>query len=484
MSDSSHELEVDVAVIGAGSAGLVAYRQASKHTDKVVLIEGGPYGTTCARVGCMPSKLLIAAAEAAHSAHHAGQFGVHAESVRIDGKAVMERVSAERDRFVGFVLDSVENIPEDRRIRGMARFEDDHTLVVENGPRIRAGRVVIATGSRTNVLPFLEDAGSRLVTNDEIFDWADLPESVAVFGPGVIGLELGQALARLGVRVKMFGVGGAVGPIQDPEIRRIALETFNREFFLDPDAETTGIREVENGVEVSYRDSNGEEVSEVFEHVLAATGRRPNVDGLNLESTGLALDDRGVPEFERYTLRCGESSIFIAGDANNDLPLLHEAADEGRIAGANAGSWPDVHTGLRSTPLSVVFTDPQIAAVGLTIQQTDERCRGCFAVGSVDFEGQGRSRVIGKNRGLLRVYGEHGTGRFMGAEMFGPAAEHIGHLLAWSAQQRLRVTEMLEMPFYHPVIEEGLRTALRDLHDKLKLGPESGEECMDCGPGT
>jgi len=484
MNDADRELEVDVAVIGAGSAGLVAFRQASKHTDSVVLIEGGPYGTTCARVGCMPSKLLISAAEAAHSARHAGQFGVHAESVRIDGKAVMERVRKERDRFVGFVLDSVDNIPEAQRIRGMARFEDDNTLVIENGPRIRAGRIVIATGSRTNVVPFLKDAGSRLVTNDEVFDWEDLPESVAVFGPGVIGLEIGQALARLGVRVKMFGVGGAVGPIQDSEIRRIALETFNREFFLDPDVETTGIREVENGVEVSYRDDNGEEVSEVFEHLLAATGRRPNVDKLNLENTSLALDDRGVPEFERYTLRCGDSSIFIAGDANNDLPLLHEAADEGRIAGANAGSYPAVHTGFRSTPLSVVFTDPQIAAVGLTIQQTEERCRGCFAVGSVDFEGQGRSRVMGKNRGLLRVYGEHGTGRFMGAEMFGPAAEHIAHLLAWSAQQRMRVTDMLEMPFYHPVIEEGLRTALRDLHDKLKLGPESTDECMDCGPGT
>ncbi len=484
MSENRRELEVDVAVIGAGSAGLVAYRQASKHVDNVVLIEGGPYGTTCARVGCMPSKLLISAAEAAHSAHHAGQFGVHPESVRIDGKAVMERVRSERDRFVGFVLESVESISEDRRIRGMARFEDANTLVVEKGPRIRAERVVIATGSRTNVVPFLDDAGSRLVTNDEVFDWESLPESVAVFGPGVIGLEIGQALARLGVRVKMFGVGGAVGPIQDPEIRRIALETFNREFFLDPDVETTGIRELENGVEVSYRDKDGGQVSEVFEYLLAATGRRPNVDGLGLENTGLALDARGVPEFDRYTLRCGDSPIFIAGDVNNELPLLHEAADEGRIAGANAGMYPEVQTGLRRTPLSVVFTDPQIAAVGLTIQQTDARCRGCFAVGSVNFENQGRSRVMGKNRGLLRVYGEHGTGRFMGAEMFGPAAEHIAHLLAWSAQQRMDVTEMLEMPFYHPVIEEGLRTALRDLHDKLKLGPESSQECMDCGPGT
>jgi Pyruvate/2-oxoglutarate dehydrogenase complex, dihydrolipoamide dehydrogenase (E3) component, and related enzymes len=322
MGNAAQELEVDVAVIGAGTAGLVAYHQASKHTDKVVLIEGGPYGTTCARVGCMPSKLLIAAAEAAHSARHVDQFGVYAQSVRVDGKAVMERVRKERDRFVGFVLESVDNIPEDRRIRGMARFENEHTLLIDNGPRIHAGRVVIATGSRSNVVPFLNDAGSRLVTNEDLFDWEDLPESVAVFGPGLIGLEIGQALARLDVRVTMFGVSGAVGGIQDPDMRRMALETFNREFSLDPDAETTGIREVENGVEVSYRDDNGNEVSDVFEYVLAATGRRPNVDGLALENTGLALDDRGMPEFDRYTMRCGESSIFIAGDAKQPTATL------------------------------------------------------------------------------------------------------------------------------------------------------------------
>ena len=141
-------------------------------------------------------------------------------------------------------------------------------------------------------------------------------------------------------------------------------------------------------------------------------------------------------------------------------------------------------TGLRKTPLAVVFSDPQIASVGLTIHQVDEKCRGCFAVGEVSFENQGRSKVIGKNRGLLRVYGEHGSGLFMGAEMFGPAAEHIAHLLAWCAQKRMTVSDMLEMPFYHPVIEEGLRSALKDLSRNLKLGPEPAEGCMDCGPGV
>lgn len=476
--------KVDVAIIGGGTAGMVAYRQAKSHTDDVVLIEGQQFGTTCARVGCMPSKLLISAAEAHHSMQHAGSFGIHAEKIRVDGPAVMERVRRERDRFVGFVLESIEKISDSDKIRGMARFEDGHTLVIDDGQRIKADRVVIATGSRTNIVPFLKEAGKRLITSDDVFDWTDLPESVAVFGPGVIGLELGQALARLGVRVRMFGVGGAIGPIQDDEIRSIALTTFNEEFPLDPDARTTGIRETEAGVEISFEDDQGKAVSETFDYLLAATGRRPNVDGLDLDRAGLELDDRGMPVFDRYTMQCGDSHVFIAGDANNQLALLHEAADEGRIAGANAGRWPDIRTGLRRTPLAVVFTDPQIATAGMTIQQVDERCKGCFAIGSVSFDNQGRSRVMGKNRGLLRVYGEHGSGRFMGAEIFGPAAEHIGHLLAWAAQSRMTVSQMLDMPFYHPVIEEGLRSALQDLNHKLRQGPERPDDCMDCGPGT
>ncbi|MDI9244223.1 dihydrolipoyl dehydrogenase [Marinobacter sp. CHS3-4] len=475
--------KVEVAIIGAGTAGMVAYQRVRKVTDNVVLIEGGPYGTTCARVGCMPSKLLIAAAESAHNMRHGDLFGVSAGKVNIDGKRVMERVRSERDRFVGGVIRSVENFPEAHRLKGHARFVSPHRLMVGEDVEVEAERIILATGSRSTVPGVLKDAKDRLVLNDNIFEWQDLPESVAVFGPGVIGLELGQALARLGVRVRMFGRGGSVGPIQDDAIRQLALEAFNEEFPLHPNADVKKVARVDDGVAVTFVD-DGRETTETFDYLLAATGRIPNVDDLDLQNADIELDDRGTPLFDAYTLRCGDSHIFIAGDANNSLPLLHEAADEGRIAGDNAAAYPQVRTGLRKTPLAVVFTDPQIATVGLTKQQVNERCRGCFAVGEVSFENQGRSRVIGKNKGLLRVYGEHGTGLFMGAEMFGPAAEHIGHLLAWSAQQRMTVSDMLEMPYYHPVIEEGLRSALKDLNKNLSIGPAPEEGCLDCGPGV
>jgi dihydrolipoamide dehydrogenase len=458
-------LSVDVAVIGAGTAGLAAWRAASAAGKRAVLIEAGAGGTTCARVGCMPSKLLIAAAEAAHGVQRWEQFGLRLEGrARVDGKAVMARVRRERDRFVGFVLEGVERMPAAARLQGRARFSGPRTLDVENGPRVDFKSAVIATGSSPAVPSILRGAADRLVVNDDVFDWQDLPKSVAVFGPGVIGLELAQALARLGVRVRMFGVGNLVGPFSDPDLRDYAARTFNAEFPLDADAKVTSVQRAAEGVEIRFGDS-----VETFDDVLAATGRTPNVRGLGLAHAGLALDARGVPLFDPRTLQCGASPIFIAGDANNDLPLLHEAADEGRIAGGNAARYPEVKPGARRTPLAVVFTDPQLAVVG---RRHAELPAGRWVAGEVSFEDQGRSRVMLRNRGLARIYAEIGSGRVLGAELIGPDAEHLAHLLAWGIQAGLTVQKMLEMPFYHPVVEEGLRTALRDALAKLEAAPE------------
>ncbi|WP_273871561.1 dihydrolipoyl dehydrogenase [Serratia odorifera] len=479
------QLNVDVAVIGGGTAGLGAYRAAKLSTPSVVMIEGGPYGTTCARVGCMPSKLLIAAAEAVHHIERAPGFGVHpAGNTTINGREVMARVKRERDRFVGFVQEGVDSIPADDKISGYARFIDDNTLQVDDHTRITAQRIVIATGSRPSWPAAWDALGDRLIVNDQVFDWDDLPRSVAVFGPGVIGLELGQALHRLEVDTKVFGVGGAVGPLTDSTVRQYASQTLGEAFYLDPDVKVDMMQREGDQVFIRYRGQDGNPQEILVDYVLAATGRRPNVDKLGLENTHLELDAKGVPQADRLTMQTSVPHIFIAGDASNQLPLLHEASDQARIAGENAGSYPEVKPGLRRSTISVVFSDPQIAMVGATFRELSQKFSacGCFEVGAVSFENQGRSRVMLRNKGMLHVYGEQGSGRFLGAEMIGPDAEHIAHLLAWAHQQQMTINQMLDMPFYHPVIEEGLRTALRDLQAKLKLGTAESERCQRC-PG-
>lgn len=464
------KIQADIVVIGGGTAGMGAFRNARLHSDNVYLIENNVFGTTCARVGCMPSKLLIAAAEARHHALHTDPFGVHLDkdSIVVNGEEVMRRVKSERDRFVGFVVTDVEEWPADKRIMGSAKFIDEHTVQIDDHIQIAAKSFVIATGSRPVILPQWQSLGDRLIINDDVFSWDTLPKRVAVFGPGVIGLELGQALHRLGVKVEIFGLGGIIGGISDPVVSDEAKAVFGEELKLHLDAKTEVKLDADGNVEVHW-EQDGEKGVFVAEYMLAAVGRCPNVDNIGLENINIDKDARGVPVADPLTMQTSIPHIFIAGDASNQLPLLHEAADQGKIAGDNAGRYPNIGSGLRRSTIGVVFTSPQIGFVGLKYAQVAAQYQADeFVIGEVSFKNQGRSRVMLVNKGHMRLYAEKATGRFIGAEIVGPAAEHLAHLLAWAHQMKMTVPQMLDMPFYHPVIEEGLRTALRDADAKLK----------------
>ena len=471
---------VDVAVIGAGTAGLVARRAAEKRGAKVVMIEDGPYGTMCARVGCMPSKLLIAAADLAHDIDRSEIFGVRASAVEVDGAAVLRRVRRERDRFVDFVVDSVDALPEEQKIHGRARFLSPTVLEIDDHTRLETKAVVIATGSSPWIPDSLAAVRDRVLVNDDVFELEVLPASAAVVGTGVIGLELGQALSRLGVRVSFFSHTDGLGHPTDPEVRRVVHDVFSGELDLHLGVELASER-VADGCRLRWRDGKGAEMDATFEVVVAATGRRPNLSGLGLENCGIAVDARGVPKFDRRTMQCSAAPIFIAGDADGDRSLLHEASDEGHIAGANAASFPQVRAHIRRVPLSVTFTDPQMAVVGTAYADLDH---DEVSVGEVDYGKQGRARVMAKNAGIVRIYARNDCGTLVGAEMFGPRVEHTAHLLAWAVQSRMSVERALEMPFYHPVVEEGIRSALHDLAGVLKLREEARPLDLECGPGV
>jgi len=472
-------MDVDIAVIGAGTAGLNARREAEKAGKSWVLIESGPYGTTCARVGCMPSKLLISAADAAHAAREAGRFGVRVGEVEVDGRAVMDRVRRERDRFAGFVVESTEALPAERRLRGTARFVGPTTLLVDDHTRVEAKAIVVATGSSPWVPPAADVLKKRLVVNDDVVGWTDLPRSVAVLGTGIIGLELGQALHRLGVEVTFFNPFDVIGPFTDPEVKRVVREVWADDLDLQVGITDVAYDEDDEGVTVSWTTADGEARTGRFEWVLAAAGRRPNLP--DLSATGLELDRKGRPRWDALTTQAGDLPIFIAGDVSGHRPLLHEASDEGRIAGANAARFPGVVAHQRRTSLAVAFTDPQMALLGCHYEDIDEEHR---VVGEVSFADQGRSRVMGVNQGILRVYADRRTCRLVGAEMFGPRAEHVAHLLAWAVQRSSLVQDLLDMPFYHPVIEEGVRTALRDLASNLRLLGGCRSEAHAVAPGS
>ncbi len=430
----------------------------------------------------MPSKLLIAAADVAHSARAAAPFGVRVPKVEIDGRAVMKRVQAERDRFVGFVNDAIDTAKaEGELIVGRGRVTGPGKLQVDEHTEVSFGRLVIATGSRSFTPPPFRDLGPATLSNEDVFELEDLPESLLVVGLGVIGLELGQAFARLGVRVTLVGMRGAIGPLTDPEVKAEALRVFGEELDLHPEYEMHAIDTVEGGARMKFRDSKGLERDEVFERVLMAAGRSPNLRDLGLDAMGVKADDWGQYAIDFQSMQLGEHPVFVAGDVNTVRPLLHEAAHEGRVAGRNAALFPDVESPDRLVSMGVVFTDPQIGIIG----KSYEELANCEAVvGEVDFGRQGRARVHRKNAGKARLYADKNTGVLLGSELFGPAVEHLSHLLAWVIQRGLTVAEVLTLPFYHPVIEEGLRTALVDVRANLHQGKPIKCEVSAFGPGA
>ena len=466
---------LDTLIIGAGTAGLAALREVRKRTDRYLIVNEGPWGTTCARVGCMPSKALIEAANAFHRRHAFEAFGLRgAEGLTADIAAVLQRVRALRDQFVAGALQATDTLGA-ARMAGRATVLGPNAVDIDGTPYATRS-IIIATGSRPRVPDEWLAFGDRILTTDTLFEQPTLGPRVAVIGMGVIGVEIAQALARLGIEVAAFTTGNTLAGLKDPTLNAELAALLKQEMLLHTGAPAE-LREVPGGIEVS---SGPNRV--VVDQVIAAMGRVPNIEHLGLETLGVPLNPRGMPAVNPQTQQIGDLPVFLAGDANTHAPLLHEAADEGHIAGINAMACaltpaaapaaapaaiptPPTPTRFqRRTPLAIVFCDPQVAMVGKRLADLDS---AHTVTGTVRFTNQGRARAAQRNRGALHVYADRATGRLQGAEMCAPAAEHLAHLLALAVQQKLTVHQLLGMPFYHPVLEEGLRTALRDAARQL-----------------
>ncbi len=442
----------DVAIIGAGTAGLTAREEISKHTDNYVVIDGGTLGTTCARVGCMPSKSLIAIANAYHSQQ--GLEALNREDTKPalpDDAKVMAHVRRLRDGFVSGVTKDMESW-RDHLIQKHARFMNPNTL--DLGDEIlHADKIIIATGSKPVIPESWQKYAKYLIDTDQLFELETLPRKMAVFGLGPVGVEMAQALSRMGVDVICITRSKAIGGLTDPDLQNYAVETLSKEIRIRIGSLQI-VGESGNRLTVGFEDETWN-----VDRVLAAVGRRPVLDGLGLENLGVELNDRGLPVFDETTFQIGNLPVFIAGDANGLRPLLHEAADEGRIAGYNAMA-PAVTGFQKRIYLGITFCEPNIAVVGESHKSLN-RDKIEFVVGESDYEHQGRAVMMGQNQGKVRLYARKADSLLLGAELMAPHGEHLAHLLAWAIGSGMRTVDILSMPFYHPVLEEGLRSALR-----------------------
>ena len=513
------EYNVDVAIIGAGTAGLTAYRILKKTGLSVLLIEKGVFGTTCARVGCMPSKLLISAANRKHDIENGYNFGFET-LVKTNFDRVFERVRTERDRFVKFTTDFVDEIPENELLKKVVFFNDDGILATYSGIKIQAKYYIIANGSKP-ITPILFDATQRdhmqgsggifdnsymyqgsIYTNENIFDRKfRANEHIAVVGTGVIGLELGQAFDRLGFETTIFGKNNAIAQLSDPDVKAYAKQLFTKSLkhfkpnvnitFYNSEMDSSGehfnylyFDDLDDPTDVKAKpidskdEERGKDGSKTFcDATVLAVGREPNTYNLKLENTNVFLvEDETVsshrpgqkyPCFDPYTMFCLDendqpTNILIAGDATGQRPILHDAANEGQAAAMSviaAIEGSEIPKRYRQPPISITFTEPGIATVGYLHRELN---LDTVKTGVAYFDDQGRSRILHKNSGMIKVYADKETDMFIGAEMICIDAEHYAHTLGWAMTAGMTINQMLQMPFYHPTTIEGVRTALRD----------------------
>ena len=459
---------VDIAIIGAGTAGMYALREARKAHCSALLIDHGPLGTTCARVGCMPSKAALHVAHLWEAAQKAAQVGYPAAAGTIDRCTAWHEVRRQRDFFAGRTAERTRQFAGDSLLMGSASFiAPDAVRVMDEsgeGVIVQAKSFVLAVGSR----PFLPSAlhnlpAERLLTSDTLFDCDEPPARIGVVGLGAIGLEMGLALSRLGVSVVGVEMSPMIAGISDPEVNAAALTRFARHFPIYSNTSATFTPAAE-GIVIELPDGSRHTV----DALLVATGRRSNLDRMGLEAAGVTLDGRGFPtQFDPLTLQIANTPIFLAGDAHGRMPLMHEAAADGVAAGTNAAhlvKGEPLTPRPALTPLANVFSDPDVVRVGKRFAELD---REQIVIGTGKGSENGRSRILGETETLLRLYAEKPSGRLLGAEMVVAHGEHLGHFLAQAIARGETVETLLALPYYHPSVEELLQSALQDAQAQL-----------------
>ena len=460
----------DVAIIGAGTAGLTARAEVARHTQNYVVLDGGILGTTCARVGCMPSKALIEVANTFYKQKLFDAYGLHnSGTLTPDYKKILAHVRSLRDRFANGVIKGMKSWSQ-HFIPKNAYFIDSNTLDLGD-EKIFTDKIIIATGSK----PFLPDAWKTyspfFIDTDHFFELETIPKKMAVFGLGPIGIELGQALARLGIEVVAIMRRNAIGGLTDPDIQAYAHQCFAQEMNIQLGTAQI-LDQTDHQLKVGCNDK-----SWTVDRVLLALGRRPSLKGLGIEKLGVPLDPKGLPPFNATTLQIEGLPVFIAGDVNGIRPILHEAADEGRIAGYNAVA-DDINCFEKRTPLHITFSSPNICVMGQSYADLKNN-KINFVTGETSYEHQGRAMIMGQNKGKVHLYGDTKTGKLLGAEMIAPSGEHMAHLIAWAIANQMTAQNVLSMPFYHPVLEEALRTALRSIARQCEA-PKSEFEFLRC----
>jgi mercuric reductase len=441
-------------IIGGGSAAFAATTRAAERGWRVTIINDGlPIGGTCVNVGCVPSKALIRAAEAHHRSGHHPFAGIESQSKVTDFGAITRQThelveTLRQEKY----LDVVKDLPGVEIIEGRATFRTAREIEVDDKPVV-ADRVLIATGARTHVPDIPGLADTDYLTTDTAFELAAAPKSLLILGGRYIALECAQMFARLGVKTTVLQRSDHILPTESAELTD-ALTAYLRDEGLDirTSVDVHSVRPGGEGVEIEASIDTKRQIF-TAERVLLATGRTPNTDGLNLEAAGVALDRKGFIEVDAH-LQTSTSGIYGAGDVTGDPMFVYTAAYEGALAAENACAESGSTSRKRDyNPLPwVVFTDPQVAGVGLDLKEAEAAGHDAETV-TLPMSKVPRALAARETRGFLQLIRDRRTDRLLGARVLAHEGSELMMEISLALRHQMTAKDLASM--FHPYLTLG-----------------------------
>ena len=445
------DFDFDVAIIGGGSGGYAAARTTAGAGLRTAVIEGGDeVGGLCILRGCMPTKALLYASEVMHLASRAPTWGVHAKAVAFDFAEVMAR----KNRLIKeFAADRVRQLTEGRFqfVRALARFADPHTLTLSNGTTLRARNMIISTGSVVVAPPLASLREVGCLTSDEALALARPPRSLIVLGGGAVAAEFAQFFARFGVEVTVIQRSAHLLRNFDEDAAGELEKVFRREGVkVLTGSKLLGARR--NGAlkEVSF-EHQGQTARVEAEEILFALGRVASIASLALEKAGVATARGAIVTNER--MQTSVPHIYAAGDCTGPHEIVHIAIQQGETAAHNIA-----HRGYPRRIdyrllLRVVFTEPQLATIGLTENEAVARAMP-YRAASYRFNDHGKSLIMEAKDGFVKLLADPMTGEIIGGSCVGPLGGELIHEIVAAMAKRMTVRELAAMPHYHPTLAE------------------------------
>lgn len=462
----------DVTVIGSGPGGYVAAIRCAQLGMKTALIERyTTLGGTCLNVGCIPSKALLDSSEHYHNATHTfTEHGIDVKDVKVNIKQMIKR----KNDVVKQTTEGINFLMKKNKITvltGHGTFINKNTIEIAGADgkksQIETAQTIIATGSKPSSLPGLEIDKKRVITSTEALELTEVPKHMVIIGGGVIGLELGSVYARLGSKISVVEYAGSIISTMDgalgKELQRVLKKTLGFEFYLSH--KVTGA--VTKGKEaiVTAENSKGEKVELKGDYCLVSVGRKPYTDNLGLDKAGVKVDNRGRVETDDH-LQTNVPGIYAIGDVVKGAMLAHKAEEEGIfVAETMAKQKPHINYNLIP---GVVYTWPEVAAVGYTEEQLKELGKK-YKVGSFPFKASGRARASMDTDGFIKVLADETTDEILGVHMIGPRAADMIAEAVIAMEYRASAEDISRMSHAHPTFTEAIKEACLDATAKRAI---------------